>query len=128
MLSLADAGSRTTQIVLAVGIAGGLTLLVAGGMSRSARVNMIVVGVTLLGLATFVVAGLPHVSAANLSLRDTSARDVAHATALFFVAYTGYGRIATLGEEVRDPRHTVPRAIVIAESATLKAQKCQPDQ
>jgi APA family basic amino acid/polyamine antiporter len=29
-----------------------------------------------------------------------------------FVAYTGYGRIATLGEEVREPRRTIPRAIV----------------
>ena len=29
-----------------------------------------------------------------------------------FVAYTGYGRIATLGEEVRQPRKTIPRAIV----------------
>jgi APA family basic amino acid/polyamine antiporter len=28
-----------------------------------------------------------------------------------FVAYTGYGRIATLGEEVREPRTTIPRAI-----------------
>jgi basic amino acid/polyamine antiporter, APA family len=34
-----------------------------------------------------------------------------HATALLFVAYTGYGRIATLGEEVRDPARTIPRAI-----------------
>ena len=31
-----------------------------------------------------------------------------------FVAYTGYGRIATLGEEVRQPRKTIPRAIVAA--------------
>ena len=30
-----------------------------------------------------------------------------------FVAYAGYGRIATLGEEVREPRQTIPRAIVI---------------
>lgn len=30
-----------------------------------------------------------------------------------FVAYTGYGRIATLGEEVRQPRQTIPRAIVL---------------
>jgi APA family basic amino acid/polyamine antiporter len=29
-----------------------------------------------------------------------------------FVAYTGYGRIATMGEEVRDPRRTIPRAII----------------
>ena len=38
-----------------------------------------------------------------------------------FVAYTGYGRIATLGEEVRSPRRTIPRAIgiTLAVSATL---------
>jgi APA family basic amino acid/polyamine antiporter len=29
-----------------------------------------------------------------------------------FVAFTGYGRIATLGEEVRDPRRVIPRAII----------------
>jgi hypothetical protein len=31
-----------------------------------------------------------------------------HASALMFVAYTGYGRIATLGEEVHDPEPTTP--------------------
>lgn len=36
-----------------------------------------------------------------------------HATALMFVAYTSYGRIATLGEEVRDPRKSIPRAIIV---------------
>ena len=35
-----------------------------------------------------------------------------HATALMFVAYTGYGRIATLGEEVHEPARNIPRAIV----------------
>ena len=28
------------------------------------------------------------------------------------VAYTGYGRIATLGEEVRNPGVTIPKAII----------------
>jgi APA family basic amino acid/polyamine antiporter len=28
-----------------------------------------------------------------------------------FVAFTGYGRIATMGEEVREPARTIPRAI-----------------
>ena len=36
------------------------------------------------------------------------------ATALLFFAYTGYSRIATLVEEVRNPRHTIPRATVLA--------------
>jgi APA family basic amino acid/polyamine antiporter len=31
-----------------------------------------------------------------------------------FVAFTGYGRVATLGEEVRDPTRTIPRAVVLA--------------
>ena len=29
-----------------------------------------------------------------------------------FVAFTGYGRIATLGEEVTEPRRTIPRAVI----------------
>lgn len=29
-----------------------------------------------------------------------------------FVAYTGYGRIATLGEEIHDPRRNIPLAII----------------
>jgi APA family basic amino acid/polyamine antiporter len=36
-----------------------------------------------------------------------------------FVAYTGYGRIATLGEEVRDPERVIPRAIVITLLASM---------
>jgi basic amino acid/polyamine antiporter, APA family len=34
--------------------------------------------------------------------------------ALLFFAYTGYARLATLGEEVREPRKTIPRAIILA--------------
>ena len=36
-----------------------------------------------------------------------------------FVAYTGYGRIATMGEEVRNPRTSIPRAIVLALGAAM---------
>nr|WP_255527163.1 amino acid permease [Oculatella sp. LEGE 06141] len=36
-----------------------------------------------------------------------------------FVAYTGYGRIATLGEEVREPRKTIPRAIITTLIMTM---------
>lgn len=36
-----------------------------------------------------------------------------------FVAYTGYGRIATLGEEVHEPRRTIPRAIIVTLLVTM---------
>src|SRR5690606_22862245 len=38
---------------------------------------------------------------------------IAEATALLFFAFTGYARIATLAEEVKDPKVTIPKAIII---------------
>ena len=35
------------------------------------------------------------------------------AIAFLFVAYTGYGRVATLGEEVTEPERTIPRAVIV---------------
>ncbi|GAA4287327.1 APC family permease [Georgenia daeguensis] len=40
------------------------------------------------------------------------ALDVLQSAGLIFFALAGYARIATLGEEVREPRATIPRAIV----------------
>ena len=44
---------------------------------------------------------------------------VGTAAGLVFFAFAGYARIATLGEEVRDPKRTLPRAILIALGVTL---------
>lgn len=38
---------------------------------------------------------------------------------LLFFAFAGYARIATMGEEVREPRKTIPRAIIIALSIAI---------
>jgi APA family basic amino acid/polyamine antiporter len=104
-----DAEWRMPLAVAAVVV---LTAVVLAGIRLSNRVNIAIVSVTLAALAAFVLAGSPSVSTANLSL-DFAPGSLLHATALMFVAYTGYGRIATLGEEVREPRTTIPRAIII---------------
>jgi len=39
---------------------------------------------------------------------------VLQSAGLLFFAFAGYARIATMGEEVRDPRRTIPRAITLA--------------
>jgi basic amino acid/polyamine antiporter, APA family len=117
-LAVLGRGERAHQIPLALAIVALLTLLVAGGMRRSHRTNIILVAITLASLAILVVALLPHASASNLALRDARAGDVFHATALVFVAYTGYGRVATLGEEVRDPARTIPRAMIVTLAVT----------
>ena len=52
--------------------------------------------------------GLPH-----------GAPGVLAAAGILFVAFAGYARIATLGEEVRDPARTLPRAIVVSFAVVL---------
>jgi APA family basic amino acid/polyamine antiporter len=99
------------QIPLAAGTVVVLTAVVAGGIRLSNRVNIAIVSVTLAALVAFVVAGFPAVSASNLTM-EFRPLPLLHACALMFVAYTGYGRIATLGEEVLEPQRTIPRSII----------------
>lgn len=107
------------RVPLAVALVLGLTALVAGGVRRSNRANAVIVGLTLTTLAAFAVfgaisAGGPALAAALDPGAALGEPDLLlHATALMFVAFTGYGRIATLGEEVRDPARTIPKAIVL---------------
>ncbi len=116
-----DAITPSLRILLAAGVVVLFTGIVLTGLKRSNAVNTLIVGVTVLALLTLAALGLPAVlrdGAARLT-NFTAAADgkpflpaLLHATALMFVAYTGYGRIATLGEEVREPRRTIPRAII----------------
>lgn len=118
------------RVVLALAAVVGLTGLVLSGLRRSSAANIIIVSVTLSALVFFVVAGLPAaVRSGEEHFRaffESPSGDVRspivrllEATALMFVAYTGYGRVATMGEEVRSPRTTIPRAIVLALVAAM---------
>ncbi len=106
-----------------------LTLVILGGMRQSNRTNTIVVSITLAALVVFVLAGIrPLLQNGALHFtpfwglpgeEGSPLRGLLHASALMFVAYTGYGRIATLGEEVRSPRTTIPRAIIVTLIASM---------
>ncbi len=113
-LGVAAPGTRTSVALVVVVV---LTAIVAGGIGRSNRANTVIVAVTLVALGGLVVAGTPVAVACALapaaSFGSFEPAGFFRATALMFVAYTGYGRIATLSEEVRDPERTIPRAIVV---------------
>jgi basic amino acid/polyamine antiporter, APA family len=84
------------------------------GIRRSSRANLAIVTVSLGSLILFVMLGAGEFRAANLHpFAPAGWRGVLEAAAILFFAYTGYARIATLGEEVHDPRRTIPRAVVI---------------
>lgn len=107
--------------LIAVGAVVLFTVLVLGGIKRSNRANVLIVSVTLVALGSFVLLGMPSAFAGGaesltpfFSARGEHALEAfLYASALVFVAFTGYARIATLGEEVREPRRTIPRAIMI---------------
>lgn len=54
----------------------------------------------------------------------TSPGGVLQAAGLLCFAFAGYARIATLGEEVRDPERTIPRAIPLALGIALVVYAC----
>jgi basic amino acid/polyamine antiporter, APA family len=93
-----------------------MTAINAAGIRRSIRITDVVVVLSILSLLAFVLIGLPHANlSSNLSpFASKGAGGILSATALLFFAYTGYSRIATLVEEVRNPRYTIPRATVAA--------------
>jgi APA family basic amino acid/polyamine antiporter len=84
---------------------------VFAGIRLSSQVNIVIVSITIVSLLAFVAAGMADFEAERLQFKF-ELPSLLEASALMFVAFTGYGRIATLGEEVVDPRRTIPRAII----------------
>lgn len=98
-----------------------LVVLNTRGITRTAQATRVLVGVTLVVLALVVAVAAWHATAddgapglAAVVPSGASPYGVAQAASVMFFAFAGYARIATLGEEVRNPRVVIPRAIQIA--------------
>ncbi len=103
--------ARTAAVAAAIA----MTVLNAAGIRRSVRVTGVFVVLSVLSLIALVAIALPHADFANLTpFAPAGFGGALQATGLLFFAYTGYSRIATLVEEVHDPRRTIPRATVVA--------------
>jgi APA family basic amino acid/polyamine antiporter len=99
---------------VAVAAVVALTVLNLTGVQKSAlATRAIVVAVLLVLVATTVTARDATQPAEFLP------SGILPAAALLFFAFAGYARIATLGEEVKEPQRTIPRAVVIALAITL---------
>lgn len=97
---------------VAVGAILVFTALNYVGIKRSSRANLVFVAISLGALLLFIVAGVASFRLDHLRpFAPAGWRGTMEAAALLFFAYTGYARIATLAEEVRDPARTIPTAI-----------------
>ena len=106
---------------VAVGAVVALTAVNYRGIGKSALATRVIVAVVLAVLAGVVAAVLisGRADPARVTLTGGSPTGVLQAAGLLFFAFAGYARIATLGEEVRDPARTIPRAIGIALTITF---------
>ena len=75
---------------------------------------LLVAGIGLTGFVWlgFGADGMTDVDTARASM-DADFADLLLAGGLVFVAFTGYGRIATLGEEIHDPARSIPIAVAL---------------
>jgi APA family basic amino acid/polyamine antiporter len=107
------------QRLVAVATVLSLTALNYRGITKTAMLARILLACTLIAL-TAVVVGIAVARPDPSHLIDADAWSsatvygVLQSAGLLFFAFAGYARIATMGEEVRDPANTIPRAIRIA--------------
>ncbi len=126
LLNLSGVSDQFTGVAVAVGLVVVMTVLVITGLRRTNVVNTLLVLTTLVTLSYFVVSGLPVASQQGelhwqpfFFSSETMPPQILQACALMFVAYTGYGRVATLGEEIHDPRRNIPIAVITTLSVSM---------
>jgi basic amino acid/polyamine antiporter, APA family len=108
---IGDLPVRTAAVLAALA----MTTLNAAGIRRSVSVTDVVVVLSILSLLAVVAIGLPSARTSNLTpFAPSGVLGILQATGLLFFAYTGYSRIVTLVEEVRNPKQTITRATLIA--------------
>ena len=103
---------------VAVGAVVALTAVNGFGVTRTAGAARVIVVVSLGTLAAAVTAAFSAGATPGWLTAETmwsgGGYGILQSAGLLFFAFAGYARIATMGEEVREPRRVIPRAIVIA--------------
>ena len=97
--------------VVAAALIAVFTGIVIAGIRATATVSLLIAAVVLSGLVALSTPAIAE-RGIDLTMSTTPGLGVLTAAGLMFFAFAGYARMATLGEEVKDPRRTLPRAIV----------------
>ena len=122
--SYAVGGSLWAQRAAAVAAVAVLTAVNYRGVTRTAGLARVLVALSILALLVVVGAiaasgGVGTHNVHDLPFGHSGPYGILQSAGLLFFAFAGYARIATLGEEVRDPGRTIPRAIPIALGITV---------
>lgn len=99
--------------LVAIAAVVAIALVNLGGLERTAFVTRLLLTVSLVALLAVVVAAwaTDGTSLDRITPIEGSPYGILQSAGLLFFAFAGYARIATLGEEVRDPEVTIPKAV-----------------
>lgn len=113
--------AQRTVAVAAVLLSVALTYRGVRKGALATRVLVVLVIAVLVVASAAAVLGPRPAAGAGAALEPVAPEvsGVLAAAGFLFFAFAGYARIATLGEEVRDPERAIPRAILIALAVVL---------
>jgi len=106
---------------LVVGVVALFTVLNFFGSQAVGKAEFWIVLVKLGILGVFIAAGLLRIDPARIapSLDASHVGGTLHAGVLFFLSYMGFGLITNIGENLRDAKRTIPRAIYTSIGVAL---------
>ena len=100
-----------------------MTALNLLGINRTAQMAaalaIITIGFIIFSISTGFAHGLSSQSFSSGMLMPEANLSTLSAASIIFFAFAGYARVATLGDEVRDPKKNIPKAIAISLGAVL---------
>ena len=116
--------SSVAQRAVAIAVVAAITWLNCRGVTRTVQVTRVLVTISLtcLGVlvgAILIVGSIGSGTRLYNGWTDNGLYGILQAAGLIFFAFAGYARIATMGEEVVNPRVTLPRAIPLALGITV---------
>ncbi|MEV1050359.1 amino acid permease [Streptomyces sp. NPDC049887] len=86
-----------------------------GGAKESARVNTVMVVIKIVTLLLFIGIGFMGIKAGNYApLAPLGVTGISAAAATLFFSYIGFDAASTAGEEAKNPKRDLPRAIMLS--------------
>ncbi|NKX49849.1 amino acid permease, partial [Arthrobacter deserti] len=109
-------GHATAVAVSAVVLLTGINLL---GITRTAWMTRWFISIVAAVLVFVIVVAFDAAPIGTGAALPVTPYGVLQGAALFFFAFAGYARIATMGEEIRDPQRLIPLSILSALAITF---------
>jgi APA family basic amino acid/polyamine antiporter len=97
----------------ALGILAVVAVIALRGMAQASKAITVFAVVGVGGLVAVIVIGAPRLGDHSL-VEGNGVSGVLSGAALIFFAYIGFDEVISLSEETRNPRRTIPRALILA--------------